>query len=365
LYKELENSLSTEMLSNIQSPTHRDGLRKFAIRFGAVAGVLYILFNWLPTSWVADPLSRQTAAMTAFLLGIIGVTSSVSGALVSTPSFAVKIIPECTAIFVATLFSSFVAAYPASLKQKATGLAAGLSFLFAANLLRVLLIFLVGMKSRDLFEIAHVYIGQIVMILLVLLTCMTWLRSMTSVHMQDRPFPFLIRCVAYSSLPFALWLYLDQGFVFANLFLIKSLLHFFGFHVAIPEQLKLYPQTFNTFHLIAFTALILATRSIDPSKKARSLAIGIILLCTTHFLFRLHQVLFLDFHVSWAFRPFVASIIIDQWILPFGLWLFMARNELFKRQGRYICPVCGEEKAGILDHIKAKHEEHLKRDISL
>jgi hypothetical protein len=86
------------------------------------------------------------------------------------------------------------------------------------------------------------------------------------------------------------------------------------------------------------------------------LALGLAILCGVHFFFRLFQVLFLQFKISFAFRPFVALIIINQWILPFALWLFFVRKELFKKKTT-VCPICGEEKFGIVDHIRGKHGE--------
>ncbi|WP_319526495.1 exosortase H [uncultured Desulfosarcina sp.] len=345
----------------IERPTNRRALLLFSIRFVLLAGGLYILFNWLPPSAIADPLNRHTAAMTAFLLRLPHLEPSVSGVILTAHGFSIRIIAECTAIFVAILYFSFVMAYPTALKNKLLGLAAGLPFLFAANLARILFIFLVGLKYRTFFEYAHVYIGQIVMILLVLVAVMTWLRSIAAVEMDDRPLSFLARFIAYSSIPFVFWLYLDQGFVYINLLIVKALLGLFGLQVPIPEKLDLYPHTFNTFHLIAFTSLMMATRSIERSQKAGCILIGLSILCGAHLLFRLNQVLFVDFNIKYAMRPFVALIIINQWILPFGLWLFFARNVLFKREDRFICPICGAEKKGLIEHMKAKHGYELNQ----
>ena len=345
----------------IEHPTNRRALIIFSVRFVMLAGGLYILFNWLPPSALADPLNRHTAEMTAFFLRLLHLEPSVSGVILSAQGFSIRIIAECTAIFVAILYFSFVMAYPTALKNKLLGLAAGLPFLFAANLARILFIFLIGLKYRAFFEYAHVYIGQIVMILLVLVAAMTWLRSIAEAKMDDRPLSFLVRFIAYSSIPFVFWLYLDQGFVYINLLLVKALLSGFGLPVPIPEKLDLYPHTFNTFHLIAFASLMMATRSIERSRKVRCTLIGLVILCVAHFLFRLNQALYVDFHINYAMRPFVALIIINQWILPFGLWLFFARNALFKRRDRYICPICGAEKKGLIEHMKAKHGYEMKQ----
>ena len=344
-------------------PTDTGSLIRFGICFVTVAGLLFFLFNTIPTAWLAQPIDSYTAEMTAFLLGVSGMDASVSGNLVSADGFTVKIIPECTAVFIAILFVSFVIAYPTPLKDKTIGLAFGLPFLISTNLLRLAFIIVVGGHSRTLFEYAHVYIGQIVMMLVLLITCIIWLRSVAGVHMEDNALHFIIRFIGYSCIPFVLWLYLDQLFVYGNLWAVKWLLALFELHVAIPAELRLYPHTFNTFHFIAFASLVMATKSIDRQSKIRNLIVGLSILFGCHSVFRLHQVLFLDFHMGFAKGPFVALIIINQWVLPFGLWLFLARNALFKSRNRYICPICGEEKKGLIEHIKAKHGEVHPKDL--
>jgi len=350
-------------IPRIQQPTDQNALIWFCLRFLLYCGFLYFLFNWLPSSWVANPISELTAGLAGFLLRVAGVEASVSGVLVSALGFTVKIIPECTAVFVGILFFSFVVAYPASFRQKAIGLIFGLSFLFVSNLLRVLAIILVGVRYRAFFEYAHVYIGQVIMVLLVLSVSMVWLRSVVLVKLEDKPLDFLVRFIGYSSLLFLVWLFLDQGYVFANLLIIKQLLGLFRLKVGIPDELNLHPHTFNTFNLIVFSSLVMATSAIDRRRKNQSLIIGLCVLCGAHFLFRLHQVLYIDMHLQPAKMPYVALIIFNQWVLPFVLWLLMIRNALFKNQALHICPICGEEKKGIVDHILSKHGESALRNI--
>lgn len=351
----MDNRMPSDVRDSIERPVDRLALTRFCVRFILLCSVLYFLFNWLPSDWVANPICRQTAEMTALLLRAVGLDPSVSGSIVSADGFSIKIIPECTAIFIGVLFFSFITAYPAMYKHKLVGLFLGISFLWTANLLRVCIMFWVGLNYQNLFDIMHVYIGQIMMVFLVLMTSMVWLNSAASISLKDRPVGFFLRFIAYSCLPFILWLYCDQYFVLSILLSIKQLLWNMRMNVTIPERLTLYPHTFNTFNLVVFTALVLATKNIDRKKKIISLFSGLGILCVAQFLFKLHQVLFLDMHVTPLKIPFVALIVINQWILPFSLWLVIVRKELFGYKDRFRCPICGEVKKGIVEHIEAKH----------
>ncbi|MCK4459754.1 MAG: hypothetical protein KAU52_08555, partial [Methanosarcinales archaeon] len=58
-----------------------------------------------------------------------------------------------------------------------------------------------------------------------------------------------------------------------------------------------------------------------------------------------------------------AAQIGNQYFLPFGLWLAFSYADVFRRAGAHICPICGEERMGIVEHIKAKHgEQALERE---
>lgn len=335
--------------------TQQEIILRFCLRFILWCGLLYFFMNWVPSPVIADPVNRQTAWMTAVVLGVLGSEPVLNDVFVSAGGFSIKIITECSAIFAAILFFSFIMAYPATVRQKLTGLCFGLPFLFSVNLIRIVTVFYTGMKFRPLFEVFHAYIGQIIMIFLVLMASMVWLNSIVHIKTKDRPPAFMMRFIAWSGLPFLTWLYLDEVFVMAHFYLIKGILGVWNYSVDIPEKLEMYPHTFNSFNMVAFTSLILATNSVNRIKKVKSLCIGLFILCCTFFLFKLHQILFIDFHIGYAFRPFIALIIINQWILPFVLWLYLMGKEIFKRKGIYECPICGAEKVGIIDHIRNKH----------
>jgi hypothetical protein len=85
------------------------------------------------------------------------------------------------------------------------------------------------------------------------------------------------------------------------------------------------------------------------------LVLGLALLSVTHFAFRLSQLLFLDYDQQFAFRPFIALIVINEWILPFALWLAIVWKAVFKASGIHTCPVCGKQVKGLEDHVGAVH----------
>ena len=262
----------------------------------------------------------------------------------------------------AILFSSFVLAYPTTLKNKALGLLFGILFLFAVNTLRLVLGFTAGMWRPDLFEYIHVYLWQTIIIILVFISCVTWLHYVVMVTTRNEPLAFFVRFIAFSGIPFLIWIHLDSVYISMTGYLTELLLTCVGYpvHLAPDPTVALYPSTFN---LIAFTALILTTQSPISRKNAtiRALAIGLALMMLIEVIHGSFQIL-AELGVDHASEIKYAAVIVNQYFLPFGLWLVFVYADMFKRAGAYICPICGEEKVGIVEHIKAKHGEDALED---
>jgi hypothetical protein len=173
---------------------------------------------------------------------------------------------------------------------------------------------------------------------------------------RNEPLAFLVRFVAFSSVLFLLWFYLDNIYVSVTGYMTEFLLNCMGYHIhlAPDPNIALYPSTFN---LIAFTALILATQ--HPSvrengAKVKALVIGLTLMMFVEVIHGLYQVL-ADFDVEHALEIMYAAQIGNQYFLPFGLWLVFVYADVFRRAGMHVCQICGEEKVGIVEHIRAKH----------
>ena len=340
----------------------KDILLKFGMLFVFFCAAFYAITRLTPSSFA--PLNNYTAATLGFMLQALGMHPTVGGTLLSAGGFSVKIIDECSAIFVFILFSSFVLAYPTSLKNKAIGLIFGIPSLFAVNALRLVVVFLAGLWRPDLFEYVHVYLWQTVIIILVFISCLAWLHYVVMVTTRNEPLAFLVRFVAFSSILFLIWLYLDGVYVSMTGYMTEFLLNCLGYHIhlAPDPDIVLYPSTFN---LIAFTALILATQRPSISRKGakvKALAIGLTLMMLVGVIHGLFQVL-ADFGVGYALEIMYAAQIGNQYFLPFGLWLVFSYADVFRRTGAHICPICGEEKVGIMEHIRAKHgEKALERE---
>ena len=124
------------------------------------------------------PLEWFTKVMAKFSGGLASVFSSNVTCvkdLVTYDGFSVKIIDECTGIFEVLIFTIAVLAYPASLKKKFLGVAAGVPIIFGVNIVRLTILMIAGSKSYDLFLFLHLYLWQITLILIIAGVWVGWL----------------------------------------------------------------------------------------------------------------------------------------------------------------------------------------------
>jgi len=312
-------------------------LMHFGVRYVLVTIILYGLLEWLPSVFV-EPVNIYTATMVGCILKGLGMAPTVQGAFISLNGFSVKVIGECTALFLVVLFSAFVLAYPARWKDKAVGLLFGTGVLVAANNCRLVLIFMAGLKYPRLFEYVHIYFGQLIMVVLVFLASVIWLRTIVSVKTTDTPTDFFLRFVAFSSIPFLLWINLNNGYIAMNQHMIRFLFSLLGHGLPMPGGHNFFYATFN---LIAFAALILATKSMERRRKTKVLFMGLCALYATHVVLNICVVLLSVYHIRQAFIIGNATNIVSQYIVPFLFWVWAVRRDLFQGKGMVARPFVG------------------------
>jgi exosortase H (IPTLxxWG-CTERM-specific) len=323
-------------------------------KFGIVAAIFYAVIVRVPNRFY-EPLNHATALMTGFLLSQAGAAPIVQGATVALKNFKAEIITECSGIYLAVLFAAFVVAYPATLKARLTGILLGIPFLNAANILRLAGVIAIGAWRPGLFKYAHVYLAQVMMVMLVCVTCLAWYRWAAAVRAGDTPFDFLVRFVAVASILFILWLPIHREYVALLDRLVIYLFSMIDFMLFIPPRPEIYHHTLS---LVVFASLVLASRGIGARRKAYGLAAGLFLLALAHILFRVTHVLLTAFHMESVLPIHLTIHVINQYLLPVLFWLAVIRQ----RKAPTACPLCGAQKVGMLHHISAVHGREAMED---
>ena len=133
-------------------------------------GVLYALQDQ-----VVEPFTRGIAWVTYKLMRAVGTPVSLDGVQVSVPNFAVLIRNNCNAAYEMGLYAAATLAYPAPVSRRTTGVLFGVVVLYVVNLIRVLSLLYTGYLLPGFFEAAHVYVWQVLFLVVVAALWLSWI----------------------------------------------------------------------------------------------------------------------------------------------------------------------------------------------
>jgi fumarate reductase subunit D len=204
----------------------------------------------------------------------------------------------------------------------------GVPALYLGNLVRLVSVFVVSQYYPGLFELAHVYLGQVFTMLLLILACILWLKWVdtdSSAGPLHKTAGFLGRFVLISGCMFLFWMEVHHGYIRLIDRLMIFGFSFFGYRVFVPQYAAVY---YETFGVVNFTSLVLATRSVKWSTKAKALTLGLCLLSFLHLFHRIDTALLSAFHYTPLFQVDVFLCDIGQYLLPLLLWPAVAYRGL-------------------------------------
>lgn len=144
-----------------------------AVLAGSLGVSLALYFGFLGSAWV-EGVARWTATWASVALNLLGASTRVDGNILSSQSFAVNIVKECTAVGPLVLFTGAIIAYPAPLRAKAMGILLGLVLLTAVNVVRIVTLFWIGSAFPQYLSVAHLLVWQTAMILFAIVLWLFW-----------------------------------------------------------------------------------------------------------------------------------------------------------------------------------------------
>ncbi len=127
-------------------------------------------------------INAQTAGA---LIRFTGLSALVQGNVIQLGSAMWIVDTECTAINLINIFLAFVLVYPASVRSKIIGIAAGLPLIFSANMLRLLAMAWVVKMKPDFFIYFHDYVWQVAFLILIAFLWLVWIDKVVNNAAQN------------------------------------------------------------------------------------------------------------------------------------------------------------------------------------
>jgi exosortase H (IPTLxxWG-CTERM-specific) len=155
------------------------------IRFFVVFVALQaLLFGAELTPWAQEyfvvPWTNALAAVSAWLVTLFDAHVVATGKVLqhTVNGFAVSIEAGCNGVEATIVLVAAIFAFPAPWKSRLVGLAAGIVAVQGLNVIRVISLFYLGQWSLSVFEWAHLYVWQALIMLDVLIVWLVWVRTL-------------------------------------------------------------------------------------------------------------------------------------------------------------------------------------------
>lgn len=289
------------------------------LRFALLCALFLLVALGMQPFW--GPVCTATATQAGGALALAGVPAAVQGTLLCVGGSAVRIVPECTPLYPLLLYAAFVLANPATPGRTVAGLAAGATVIGAANLARISLLALAASRlPAPFFQILHVYLGQVAMLLLVVGCALMWRGD------EPRALSFLLRACCLASLMFLPWLVLCRPYLACIDRLVALLfsLLYPGYRLETPLPFPVYN---HPFALLLYLSLLAAGWRGGWTKGIVVAAAGVTVIALWHALFRVTHVVWTALGVRGMAPMHEAVYLIGQFLLPLFLWLTLGRGE--------------------------------------
>jgi exosortase H (IPTLxxWG-CTERM-specific) len=129
--------------------------------------------GWLVTPWT-DAVARVSGTLMRMFDASITTNGNVIGS--QADPFAVAIEAGCNGLEATFVLVAAMLAFPSPWRHRLHGLVVGVVAVQALNVVRVASLFYLGRWNRDVFEWAHLYVWQALIMLDVLIVWVVWVR---------------------------------------------------------------------------------------------------------------------------------------------------------------------------------------------
>ncbi len=152
---------------------------RFFVIFMFLLPCLMVLELTTPAQqWLVLPWTSLLTRITAFILSIFDPNAMSYGKILLDAKTGVGVSVEagCNGVEACLILLAAMVAYPASWKMKLAGILVGSLAVQAVNILRVISLFYLARWDKELFEFAHLYLWQALIMLDVLVVWLVWIR---------------------------------------------------------------------------------------------------------------------------------------------------------------------------------------------
>lgn len=150
-------------------------VRFLVLFFGMVLGLSLLIQIPFVDRALVLPYVEFITYVSGAIYRIFDASVETSQTLISHSNFVVNIKRGCDGIVATIILVSACLAFPAPWRKKASGLIQGYSLIFILNLIRIEVLFALGVNGHmDLFQMIHTYVAQFIVIISAMVYWLYW-----------------------------------------------------------------------------------------------------------------------------------------------------------------------------------------------
>jgi len=158
----------------------------FLLKFAAVIVVSFVIITLAPVNErVIVPFTAHLASMSGQVLGLLGQNVAVAGTTIYSSGFAVDVRNGCNGVEAIIILVSAILAFPSSLQSRLLGILVGSVVLEMLNVVRIVSLYLLGFYNRELFDLFHSAVWQVLIILASVGIFVVWSARFASRPVRD------------------------------------------------------------------------------------------------------------------------------------------------------------------------------------
>jgi len=183
----VDNNIESNDVKKDAKKSESLSIIRFIVTYVVLMGLFFLLIGLKPVQDILDingGYSNAIVFLTAKILEIVGVTSTINGSLINLPSISLDVEFGCNGLEAVMIYTVAVLTFPATWKNRLIGFVAGFLVIQVLNLIRIVALAYAGVYYRELFDLIHIYVAQGVMIAVALGTFILYLSYLS--HEQPK-----------------------------------------------------------------------------------------------------------------------------------------------------------------------------------
>lgn len=342
---------------------------------------------------VVQQANRSTAAVVCGILNLMRIKSTASGATINIrQAGSLRIIYECTGIYIFLIFAAFVLSYPALIRQKLLGLAIFIPALYLVNLFRIVSLAIIQIHWPHYLDPVHKYLWEAVFMVLVVAASYLWLLCISGqlrsrvldirlnhngFHKGGRYLVTTLKFFLYSALGYGLLMIFFRSYLLLLKLLVNAGLSFswrywidyWPMRLVVENKdlwliyargkMQIKDAPFLIPNLIPLISLMLVTR-LRPKVKALGIMTGSAILCGYHAFTLILVIQKLAHRWLYVYTLFRVYFL---FLLPVALWIpfFLYSRKKYRETEKM--PVQGSvqssvgNRKGLLDNSRVRQKK--------